>query len=191
MPGIERQTVTSLNQVEPLHLERYRIAAEHVENLNVLDAACGCGYGSLMLSVAAKSVLGVDYSEEAVEFARKYWAGPGVSYAIRNLEKSWDVLPGAKFDAVVSLETLEHLDTSFGAIFRQIASVLNDGGLLIYSHPIMETVKRGGPHKKFMLKVDEVLAVAKLRGFDHVDTVIQKNDRMPYDHAVVIVRKRG
>jgi 2-polyprenyl-3-methyl-5-hydroxy-6-metoxy-1,4-benzoquinol methylase len=190
---IERQTVTQLEDVEPLHLERYRIAARYVNGLGpVLDAACGCGYGTAVLAKNAWLVYGADRSEEAVEHAKKYWSRDNVTYLVHDLERSWSVpRDDAQLAAIVSLETLEHLNDSFGRIFRQVNEQLAVGGLFIYSHPIMEAVKRGGPHKKFQLKVDEVLAVAKLRGFDPVETVIQKNDRMPFDHAVVVVRKRG
>src|SRR5215813_4356193 len=58
------------------HLARYAFAARLSRRKQVLDAGCGAGYGSAELAKTAASVLGIDVSAEAVEFARaEYPAG--------------------------------------------------------------------------------------------------------------------
>jgi 2-polyprenyl-3-methyl-5-hydroxy-6-metoxy-1,4-benzoquinol methylase len=70
----------------------------------VLDAACGCGYGSRIIFNAGFSVVGVDRSDEAEEYSHYFDGG-----------KTWDFrrtdLFGieGQFDAVVTLETIEHI----------------------------------------------------------------------------------
>lgn len=70
----------------------------------ILDAACGCGYGSLMLTEGEREVVGVDVSKDAIDWANAHFPGPKF---IRGLieDSPWD---GA-FDTVVSIETIEHM----------------------------------------------------------------------------------
>lgn len=52
------------------HLHRYWLAVDLVRGRDVLDVACGEGYGSFLLSQAARSVTGADVSAEVIEHAR-------------------------------------------------------------------------------------------------------------------------
>jgi tRNA/tmRNA/rRNA uracil-C5-methylase (TrmA/RlmC/RlmD family) len=45
-----------------------------------LDAACGEGYGSFLLAGEARSVVGIDVSNEAVAHARKRYAAANLTY---------------------------------------------------------------------------------------------------------------
>ena len=51
------------------HLQRYLFVKEFIKDKNVLDAACGSGYGSYFMATEgnAKSVTGIDISETAIE----------------------------------------------------------------------------------------------------------------------------
>lgn len=70
----------------------------------VLDASCGVGYGSVILTGPSTTVFGVDQSAEAVQWARVSFPGP--TYIHGEIEKRpWF----GNFDTVVSLETIEHL----------------------------------------------------------------------------------
>jgi predicted RNA methylase len=57
-------------QVEPLvaeHLNRYKFCEQFVRGKNVLDAACGNGFGAYMLAEAgAQQVDAIDISPEAI-----------------------------------------------------------------------------------------------------------------------------
>lgn len=99
-----RQYGTSLNQISADHVLRYKFASEQVKGL-ILDGACGTGYGSRILHDAGNSVVGIDISDEAVQFARTYWQGP--DYVCQDL---LDYEPPTYFDGIVSFETLEHLE---------------------------------------------------------------------------------
>lgn len=70
----ERQTGKYLEDIRSDHVERYVHAAKKVTG-NVLDAGCGCGYGSYLLCLknAHVNVTGVDNSKEAIEYAKKHW----------------------------------------------------------------------------------------------------------------------
>ena len=53
------------------HLDRYRFAAKRVQGKQVLDCACGTGYGVRLLleQGLASSVIGVDIDTQAIQYA--------------------------------------------------------------------------------------------------------------------------
>jgi len=88
------------------HVMRYAFAAQHVPGLDVLDAACGVGFGARILRAGgARGVHGVDSDEGAIETARQAYAEEAVSFEVADcltIEGTWD--------AVISIETVEHLE---------------------------------------------------------------------------------
>ena len=122
---MERQLASSLAGIAPDHLARYYFAKEYLSG-RVLDAACGCGYGSYILNSQCV-VTGVDICPEAIEHAKEHFPGP--EYVTGDISQApWK----GRFSGVVSFETLEHLEFPEIVLchFRQ---ALN--GLLICSVP--------------------------------------------------------
>ena len=123
-----RQWVKTTHAARPDHVRRYELAARYASG-RVLDAACGCGYGSKILLGNASLVVGVDYSPSAISWAEEHFQGP---YFIQG--KIEDEPWSGKFETVVSLETIEHLRDPKPALeaFRRacigtlIASVPNE-----------------------------------------------------------------
>lgn len=97
----ERQQAKTLSGIHPGHLERYFFAAGQVSG-RVLDAACGCGYGSKILHDSGSFVTGIDLEREAIDYARQHYPGP--EYILADVTKF-----AANYDCTVSLETIEHL----------------------------------------------------------------------------------
>lgn len=127
MRGVDRIYAASLGFVHPGHLERYIFAGTRLSG-RVLDAACGCGYGTHILATAGCDVTGVDIEPDAIDYAKKHW--PGSVYEIMDLNHG---VPRGTFDSVVSFETLEHLETPqvalegfWGISKRMICSVPNE-----------------------------------------------------------------
>ena len=114
------------------HLHRYYFARDLVKGCRVLDVACGEGYGSWILANSALEVVGVDIAFDAVRHAR----GKYTNSNIRFVEASAAKLPfdDDMFDAVVSFETIEHLDLH-QEMLSEIKRVLSKDGLLIISSP--------------------------------------------------------
>ena len=55
------------------HIARYEFARPAVQGKRLCDIACGAGYGSCFLSQYAKSVVGIDISASAIEWAKEYF----------------------------------------------------------------------------------------------------------------------
>ena len=114
------------------HLHRYYFAQGYVKGKEVLDIACGEGYGSHYLAQQAASVVGVDVDPVAVEHAKATYTHPGLSY--RQGECAAIPLEDNSVDVVVSFETIEHHD-QHDAMMAEIKRVLRPDGLLIISSP--------------------------------------------------------
>ena len=114
------------------HLARYAFAAGMAEGKRVLDMGCGAGYGSALLHEAgAGYVLGVDSSQEAVEYARGRYGRDGVEFAVAEAAR---FEAGAKFDVAVAFEVIEHTRDHAGFV-DAARRALKDGGALIISTP--------------------------------------------------------
>jgi ubiquinone/menaquinone biosynthesis C-methylase UbiE len=118
--------------IEAEHLHRYIIASELVMDKDVLDIACGEGYGSHMLAAKARSVLGVDVAHETIIHAQQKYSAPNLRFT----QGDCSVIPvaTASIDVVVSFETIEH-HLHHSEMLAEIRRVLRPEGLLIMSSP--------------------------------------------------------
>ena len=115
------------------HWHRYHFARHWVSGRQVLDVACGEGYGSALLAREASHVTGVDVSAEAIAHARREYAAIGnARFEIAPCTQL--PLADASVDVAVSFETLEHIDEQ-ERFLDELARVLRPDGLLILSCP--------------------------------------------------------
>ena len=116
------------------HVERYALLRQYAAG-HVVDIACGCGYGSYLLSTNpdVEHVTGVDMDGAAIAHARAEFGGPKTTFRQDNLES---YTSEKKIDLVVSVETIEHLlDLSVFSRFLSRNSVVR----FIITYPSKKT----------------------------------------------------
>ena len=127
----ERYVPDVTGEIRHEHLHRYGLALGLLAGKDVLDIACGEGYGSAMLAAEARSVIGIDNAAKVVAHARKtYKKSTNLTFEVGDAKAI--PLDDQSVDVVVSFETIEHLAEQ-DEMLAQIARVLRPGGLLIIS----------------------------------------------------------
>ena len=126
------------------HVIAYDYVARLVRGARVLDAGCGEGYGTDRLTSVASSVTGVDLEEPVIARAASRY--PRASFETANLVS----LPyeDGSFDAVVSLQVIEHLHSP-QEFLAECARVLVPGGALVISTPNRLTFSPDGTRNPF------------------------------------------
>ncbi|WP_127534306.1 methyltransferase domain-containing protein [Paenibacillus kobensis] len=210
---VVNQEVKSLfRDVYNEHIVRYEAAAGRVSGLHVLDAACGAGYGARMLRDAgAASVIGVDIDAETVRLAQRDYGHPGIVFMQGDVLN----LPFADetFDAVVSFETIEHVESGYDWI-RESARVLKPGGWFIVSTPNRAVTNASNywedqpfnPHHRFEYRTGELIgdllahySIEELHGQHWVDDsrfaamrwLRQMNDQSADRSEANVIRETG
>ena len=123
------------------HLAVYEWVAGRCAGLDVVDMACGEGYGTDVLARHAARVTGVDANPEAHEHARLKYTRPGVRFERDLVERFAEPC-----DAVVFLQTIEHVEDPV-AILEHFRSMLRPGGAAYVSTPNLLTLAPEGAEK--------------------------------------------
>ncbi len=153
------------------HLVRYWWATHAAPGADVLDAACGVGFGTQLLAEAgARSATGVDLSEKAVAAARER-CGETASFTIADVAEL--PLDSDSVDLAVCFETIEHVAHP-ERVIAELRRVLRPGGTLAISSPNRGVSPPGNPHHVRELTSAEL--EAQLRGaFGYVQLLGQQS----------------
>ena len=99
----------------------------------------GCGYGSYAKSFIEKGAsyyLGIDASENMIRKAESENEGDDIEYRVMNLDDLGSI--EGNFDLAYSSLVFHYIE-DFDKLLRNVHSILNDGGILLFSqmHPII------------------------------------------------------
>ena len=111
------------------------IALRELEGSRVLEIGCGRGGFTNYLaqqSAAPKKIFGCDYSESALEIARKRYPSEIITWQKEDIMSL--SFESQYFDVIVSCETIEHVPRSAKAI-SELYRVLKPGGILLLTCP--------------------------------------------------------
>ena len=123
------------------HLAVYEWVAERVRGREVVDMACGEGYGVEVLARHARRVTGVDANPEAHEHALLKYSRSGVRFERGLVERYAEPC-----DAVVFLQTIEHVQDP-ETVLVHFRELLRPGGAAYVSTPNLLTLAPAGAEK--------------------------------------------
>lgn len=95
----------------------------------VMDFACGAGISTVGMAEHVSSVVGVDYSEEMIRYAKERGAGKdNVSFLAGTIDDA--SIEAGSFDVVVAFNVLHLLD-DVDTVIERVSSLLKPGGRFI------------------------------------------------------------
>jgi SAM-dependent methyltransferase len=121
------------------HLAVYEWIAERSAGLDLVDMACGEGYGTDVLARRARRVTGVDANPEAYEHAR-------AKYRQVTFERTMIELWQGDVDCVVFLQTIEHIQDP-DAMLAHVRRLIEPGGVAYVSTPNVLTLAPKGAER--------------------------------------------
>ena len=116
-------------------LARYKFAARLVDKADrVLDAGCGHGLGTVFLRPFCRTAVGVDADGELIAHCRESYGDlDRVSFEVADVR---DLPHGEPYDAVVSMDVIEHLSVADGRrMLESIHRETRPGGLVVVGTP--------------------------------------------------------
>jgi 2-polyprenyl-3-methyl-5-hydroxy-6-metoxy-1,4-benzoquinol methylase len=132
--------------IETEHLSRYQFAVDFVKGQQVLDIACGSGYGSYLLAKDghAAHVMACDISETSLRYGNHRYGHENVT---RSYEDATKYRKEGFYDVAVSFETIEHLK-EYEKFLQNIHFSLKSNGVFLVSTPIVPQTRTqcGNPY---------------------------------------------
>ena len=103
-----------------------------LSGLTLLDVGCGAGLASEAFARMGAAVTGLDAAGTALDAARSHAASAGLKITYREGTPEALAAEGARFDAVVALEVIEHVEDR-PAFLGALAALVKPGGQVFLS----------------------------------------------------------
>jgi 2-polyprenyl-6-hydroxyphenyl methylase/3-demethylubiquinone-9 3-methyltransferase len=114
------------------HFGRDTAAPSPLADLRILDIGCGGGLLCEPLARLGAAIVGVDAAARNIGVARAHAAEMGLDIDYRHATAEALAEAGERFDAVVSLEVVEHV-ADVGAFLTACCRLVDPGGVLVLS----------------------------------------------------------
>jgi SAM-dependent methyltransferase len=122
------------------HFGRYERALELADKDDGLwlDCACGSGYGAELIAAEARYVYAIDQSTDAIDYAHRHHFRSNISYLCAELrDVVYFCATAGGFDAIASIETLEHVPLlEQRSWVRMAAGLLKPDGVFVVCCPV-------------------------------------------------------
>lgn len=188
----ENLDISKLDMYQQNHIQRYLFAENIIqEGEDCGDFACGTGYGSVILSKKANSVLGIDLNKKVItEITKRYANIPNVTFQNKNL---LDINIENQFDSIISFETIEHFtEENIYKLLGLYNKALKSGGKLIFSTPYMqeesENAIKMGFHLTFYINEEKVEKWLNATGF-YLEKVYYQNYKTHSIHEQLDIKE--
>lgn len=125
------------------------------ELCEILDFGCGSGVLSYNLGQAGLNVVATDTDPVPFREVKKFIQFPAIVKFVPSLELDAKKYPG-RFDAIVALDVLEHIEDTDNAIDFLVSLLKPDGEIIV-----------SGPTENFLYKIGRCLAGKEFTGTYH------------------------
>lgn len=126
----EEKHFTNLSTTGTTTEETYEILKElDWKSKKILDVGCGTGLFAYQAAKKGAYVLGIDFSEEAIKIAQNKFQHPNLKFEQRDAKNL-----NEKYDVIVSIGTLEHMDNPLETL-KLFKKHLNTKGKIIVTSP--------------------------------------------------------
>jgi len=167
LPGLDKYIKSSWYKYM---LGRYLFSIKYIKNKNVLDAGCGLGWGTYLISDYPKELIGIDIDEKSLKFAKEKWHDKKIKFKKQSVTKLNKLK--TTFDVVLGYELIEHLSYKDGEKYiNEVSSVLIPTGRIILSSYFSESKRKAIASEKrnrFHLHIytkNEIKNILKKNGF--------------------------
>jgi len=103
-----------------------------LKNINILDIGCGGGIASEPLSRLGANLTGIDESKELIKVAQHHAEEMNLKIDYKNVSLENIVKKEKKFDVVIALELIEHVN-NIDYFCELISRVMTSNGIIILS----------------------------------------------------------
>ncbi len=182
-----------LHRLNPLRIQYIKDqVSRSFHGLSILDVGCGGGVLSEPLARLGAQVTGLDASEKNISVASLHAQEQGlpITYVRSSLE-DYLATSHQKFDLVIALEVLEHVQNPF-SFLEECTSCLKEDGLLfvstfhrtiksyilgiVFAEYILKWVPKNTHHWRQFIKPSEIYKILSPKGFMFKDLVGVKYD---------------
>ncbi len=101
----------------------------------IIDASCGCGYGTFSIAQKVQHIYGLDVNEGYIHLAKNNYENDNINFI--TYEDFYKVYPGLKVDKILCIETFEHVPKNeIKGFTERLLSKLKSGGSMFVTVPL-------------------------------------------------------